>query len=385
MNSAGAKKGSWLDRLSPDIFGSDVFIDYQNTYVWQANQVGHFAIGFAGVSLLEWGVLAFAGGGYSWLVYVLGASFVLIYAAKEYVDFRIAEHQAQDFFPYDKAELWADMGADTWFVASGALTVLAAYTHPLLGIGMAAVAVIAFIRIGKRFLPAKRSLDRARLPFLYRLTNFPQARGVQRYNADRIRAFIAGERVGGFDPSPAIVIQGRQGTGKSTLGIGIACEVALHKRSTGDFGRSAYLTAFGLFEDKAPPLEMAPAIEFKRPQAKVLGAGEAWRPEDVDVLVIDDVDSDNPIYASATAEQIVHQIKERPDVFELVRRKRTVWITGSTQYSDESSPHSWKAWVKALTDLYECSVDESRLGDEPADITAREPIPVIWLTQRLYP
>ncbi len=384
MHDETKRKAHWLDRLNPDIFGSDVFVDYQGTYVWQANQVGHFAIGFGVVSLLCWLVLMVTAGEGSWVAYLLGVLAIVVYAGKEVVDLLIARRQAQGLFPYDEKELRLDMAADTWFVTSGALTALAAYADPLAGCIMAVVAVVAFLVIRRWFLPAKASLDRAALPYVYRLANFPRTDGVHRYNADRIQAFISGKPVGGFDPPPAVLIQGYRGTGKSTLGIGIASEVAVARSpATGACGRSLYFTAFNLFEPSAPGSDAGAKVILRR-KPRELGSGDPWSIEDAEVLVIDDVDSDNPLYCGGTPSQVIsHMRAERPDVLGLVSKRKSVWITGSTRFTEEDDPRGWKAWLAALASLYGCSIDESRVGDTPADIMAREPIPVVWLCQPL--
>ena len=54
MKNGENRKPSLLDKLPADFFGSDVFVGYQGTYVWQANQLGHIAIGFVFASFFSW-------------------------------------------------------------------------------------------------------------------------------------------------------------------------------------------------------------------------------------------------------------------------------------------------------------------------------------------
>lgn len=388
MTQSGAPRKSWLDKLDPDVFGSDVFIDYTATYVWLANQFGHFGIGFGLTSLLTWPVLAFSGPGWGWLAYLFGAIVIVLYAGKEWLDLAIARRQAQGFFPFDEKELWADMFADAWFVTSGVLTALAAHADPVAGMVAAAIAIAAYLLLASWFLPAKRSLDRTALSYVFRLANFPKTEGVRAHNAARIRAFITGETVEGFRPPPAVLIQGLRGTGKSTLGVGIASEFALRRKpQTRKHGRSLYFTAFGLFERDAPQAEPrmdgAPYVMPRR-KPRFLGTGDPWSVDECELLVIDDVDGDNPVTADAGAERVLAYMQEqRPDILDLVRTKQTVWISGSTRFADEGHPSGWQAWLHTLARLYGCTIDETRLGDDPPAIEAREPIPVIWLQQRL--
>ncbi len=93
------KRRWWARLVTPfpsDVFGSDVFVSYQATYVWQANQFGHLLIGF-GLSF----VLLWFSSPFSWSFWLL----VLVYAVKELIDYLIALAQAQGFFRIDRREL----------------------------------------------------------------------------------------------------------------------------------------------------------------------------------------------------------------------------------------------------------------------------------------
>lgn len=384
MKQQDGPRRSWLDRLPPDIFGSDVFVDYQGTYVWQANQVGHVFIGFAATSLLTWAAAALFGATVWPAALWIAIAIVALYGVKEWIDLKIAEHQAQGLFAYDTRELWEDMAADAGFVALGAATAAAAFYAPDLGLAAGLAAVAAFLVVRRRFLPAKASLDRACLPYVFRLANFPRTDGVHAHNARRIEAFLAGRPVAGFSPPPAVLIQGYRGTGKSTLGVGIASEAAVGiDPATGACGRALYFTAFQLLEPPAPG-DLGDAEVILRRKPRALGSGDAWSAREADVLVIDDVDSDNPLVLGDTPERLLETLEtRRRDILDLVRSKRTVWITGSSRFAFEDDPHGWRAWLGTLCRLYGLTPDPDRAGDDPAAIEAREPIPVIWLRQPL--
>lgn len=368
-----------LDRLSADFFGSDVFVDYQGSYVWQANQLGHVAIGFIFASFFSWVFRhwEFA----DCLLYVVCAAGVAVYAGKELVDLAIAKRQAQCLFKLDRRELWLDMLADTWFVASGVGMAAAAHAVPWWGLVAFGVAVSAFFAIRSIFVPAKKSLDRTGLPYMFRLCNFPKTAHFRKHNASRICAFIKGETTDDYEPSPAILIQGYPGTGKSTLAVGIGTEVALHKRE-GCYGRSLYLTAFGLFERDAREA-CGDASPVTRRTRRLFGTGDPWSADRAEVLVIDDVDSDNDVYGGIKPAEILEKLRARPRICKLLRCKRTVWVTGTTQFGCEEDDRGWRAWHEALCEFYDCEIDETRTGGDPGDIVAREPIPVIWLQQPL--
>lgn len=365
--------------LSRDFLGSDVFVDYQRTYVWQANQVGHIAIGFVPASALSW-IFRSTGSSDFWF-YVACAVVVALYAAKEFADLVVAKRQAQGWLDLHLGELWRDMATDTWFVTSGVAMAAAAHVMHYYGLIAFVVSVAAFFVLRSVFLPAKKSLDRAGLPYMFRLCNFPQSSGFKAHNGSRIRAFIENREIDCYTPSPAILIQGYRATGKSTLAIAIGTEVALHK-TNGRYGRARYLTAFALFERDAREGN-GKASQLERRMSRFFGAGDPWKLDCADVLIIDDVDSDNGVYGSLKTQQILDKLKEQPDLCKLLRSKRTVWVTGTSQFNDDCAERGWTAWHKALCTFYGCEIQDTGCSDIPTAIVAREPIPVIWLQQPL--
>ena len=380
MRHKAKRKGTWLDRLPSDLFGSDAFVQYQSTYVWQANQVGHFAIGLIASSLsswifraLEWSDCAF---------YILCATCVVAYAAKEFLDLKIAKHQAEDLFELNMRELWEDMAADTWFVGSGVITGAAAHANPYYAVIAFFLSALAFTVLRSVFLPAKRSIDRAALPYMFRLCNFPGTCGVNKTNVTRIEAFIAGKNIGGFDDSQAILIQGYRGTGKTTLAVGIGSEIALRRKKNHGYGRVLYMTAFNLFE-RGTPERRGKKRSIKRWTPRILGSGDPWTLECTDVLIIDDVDSDNDVYGGSSPSEIMEKLQAQRGLCKLLKSKKTVWVTGSSEFECEKAAHGWSAWLEALSKFYGEEVDKTRNGGKPEDVKTREPIPVIWLRQPL--
>ena len=289
MTMSRRKGRSRFDWLSPDIFGSDLFVQYSRTYVWQANQIAHFALGLGWASVCSWSVRHFQG--CDWLLYVYGlcAAGIGLYVAKEIIDFLIAKDQATGFYELDLSELWRDMLADIWFVASGILTASLAYLGPQYGLVMAGVAVASFLLLRQHFLPAKTSLDRTALPYMFRLCKFPITDGIRCWNLQRIRAFISDKEVCGFEPSSAVLIQGYRGAGKTALGVGIGSEYALRKKND-TYGRSLYITAFSLLESAGQGISDK-RWTVNRRKMRFLGGGDPWCLDSADMLIIDDVDS----------------------------------------------------------------------------------------------
>ena len=388
MANGGNKKVALLDRLPADFFGSDVFVDYQGSYVWQANQLGHIAIGFVFASIFSWGFRACDGN--DCLFYAVCGGGVVLYAGKEFLDLLIAKRQAQGLFDLNERELWCDMAADTWFVVSGVGMAAAAHAVHWWGLVAFGVAFLAFFALRQVFVPAKKSLDHTGLPYMFRLCNFPNTSGIKEHNASRIRAFITQEEFKEYPPSRAILIQGYRGTGKSALAIGIGTEVALLKgkrrvaanNKKSKYGRSRYLTAFSLFEHGACVAGGTPWTIMRRTR-RLLGTGDPWSLECAEVLIIDDVDSDNGVYGAKTPAEILDKLRAQSGMYDLLKSKRTVWVTGTGEFEEDAADHGWVAWHEALSEFYGCKIDKTKTGNVPADVVAREPIPVIWLQQPL--
>ena len=370
---------SFLDKLPADFFGSDVFVGYQGTYVWQANQLGHIAIGLILASVVSWIFGEWQLG--DCLFYGVCAAGVVLYAGKEFLDLLIAKKQAEGLFTLSKRELWRDMAADTWFVASGVGMAAAAHAVHWWGLVAFGVALLAFLALRAIFVPAKKSLDRTGLPYMFRLCNFPKASHIKLHNASRIRAFITREKTNGHEPSDAILIQGCRGTGKTTLAVGMGTEVALYKRR-GGYGRCRYVTAFSLFEHGARKA-VGEASPVKRRTRRMLGTDDPWSLKCAEVLIIDDVDSDNGVYGGVTPAEILKKLKAQKELWKLLRCKKTVWVTGTGEFENEKADHSWRAWQKALSEFYDFEIDNTKTSCAAADIFARESIPVIWLQKSL--
>lgn len=370
-----------LDKLPADFFGSDVFVGYQGTYVWQANQLGHIAIGFIFASVFSWIFDEFQF--CEFLFCVVCSAFVVLYAFKEFIDLRIAKKQAKGGpFELNKGELLCDMAADTWFVASGVSMAAAAHFVYWWGLVAFCVAFLAFFALRATFVPARKSLDRAGLPYMFRLCNFPETGAISCDDVKRIRAFVAGKSFGGHPSSPAILVRGDRGTGKTTLAVGIGTEVALHKKK-GSYLRYRYLTAFSLFErDGKLDTSGTPLVE--RRIRRLLGTGDPWSLECAEVLIIDDVDSKNGILGGLKSAQILDKLRAQADICKLLRCKRTVWVVGTTsQYAGDTADHGWCAWHEALSEFYCCNSHSEWTGGKAQDGGAHKRIPVIWLKKPL--
>jgi len=349
----------FLAWLPAEYFGSDVYARYTAAYTWQANQIGHFAIGFgAGFILLWLGAAPF--GWAAWLL--IGA-----YALKEAADFGIAKVQAQGFFPADQGELLADMATDTFFVAAGVLIANVSIDAPYWAVAAtAALGLLLRFVLGDRvFLPAKEAFDRSDLPVYYRLPNFPKAPTFRLENRDRLVALYTGAPHNGQAPPRHVLIQGRPGTGESTLAAGLGAELSNRRR------RVRYTAAYALFEEPGPARDESEAGQAVAP-AGITRRRSRFNPEtygytETEVLIVDDVDADSAEFGGGTPAGIrarLERIKTtRREAYDALKTGRvaTVWVTGSLDYEA-----NWQHWRDALAAFLDVAPDDAT-------------IPVIWL------
>ena len=199
-----------------------------------------------------------------------------------------------------------------------------------------------------------------------------------------IHAFIANETVGEFEASPVVLIQGYRGTGKTALAAGIGTEFALRKQRDGRYGRTLYVTAFSLFEATALNRGADPTgapRRLHRRKLQHLGAGDPWRPDCAEMLIIDDVYSDDGAYGGGTPAEILDDIRRRPELCRLLLSRKTVWVTGTSEFATCGAAHGWKAWHDALAEFYGLPVAADGTRESGSGGQPRESLPVIWLRQ----
>jgi hypothetical protein len=367
-----------------DLFGKDVQDTPTASYSWVADQMGHFALGFEITFALSW-IFVLLGWDHLPTILLVPASILIGFSLKELSDYITAKTkatQSHSDFPFDKAELFRNMGTAVLYIGLGVViagpaVVLANRwaTEP----GLAWVPLLLLIPVGiiaawlgVWWLKRKITFQQAGLPMMYRLAIFPNYLGQGadlKANVDFIDELIDPTKPSGRH----LVIAGPPLAGKSSLATGVGTEFAFN------MGIGRYTTLIRLLESEPVknPQSDAPT-EFQ--DGRIL-----WPWETSDLLVVDDVDyvsgyskrverhalaraaaraaaADGGHHhaAVATAEpvaseadsiaQIEAALRERlePDFLKGLAQRRSVWVVGD---GSDAVAADWLAMVQRLLGL----------------------------------
>src|SRR5262249_23345642 len=141
------------------------------TYVWMANQLGHFTLGFVPTHLLYWVAMIFTHkiDPLSWLGIVIPGTVVLWIVRKEAGDVRTSARISKRFFPLDKKDLLLDAGTAVLFVTLGVIVAYTAQFGPTVGFSLPLLTMLlgALIFLGPAhyWLSRKKCFQQAGLPF----------------------------------------------------------------------------------------------------------------------------------------------------------------------------------------------------------------------------
>jgi hypothetical protein len=323
-----------------DWFGKDVQSGYTLTYVWMANELGHFTLGFipACIGAWIWRLCDPCASACGWMS-ALPVALALLWAVKELRDVVVEWQHAHRSkgFPVDLRSIALDaLTAVLFFTAGIAVSYLAFVDLRAALLAMAATVAPALL-IGYYWLSRKMCFQQVGLPFQYRLSCFSrELTGAATLTTDQISRFC--------DPSSGagdlrhVLVFGARGTQKTSLAVGMATEWAFGR------GKARYLTLFKLLQ--------APASESR----VVSQDGRSlWGWSGADFVVVDDVCPASPQGAEAAAQNALCD----PNAFEQCMRhassggasgklkalagKRTVWVIGEGSRSN--------AWVQVFEKL----------------------------------
>ena len=327
--------GQLYKQAKADLWAKEVQTGYTVTYAWMANQLGHFALGFAPLILILAVLGDWAGSWLSatWTSAVAGIAMLLWISRKEFGDFQAAKRDAarSGQFPFNGKDVRDDALTAVFFVAVGlAVGATAAVSHDWKAVPMFAVGVAIACPIARFWLSRKQCFQRANLPTMYRLANYPRkiVSPDPAHATDAIADFVSLR--GGWRH---LLITGPPQSGKSTLASAIGTE------HTFSLGKARYYTAFEFLETADLP-----------PEPETDAARQQWPWRECNIVILDDVEyCDGAGNAIGGAGPVTRAVGELRDVA-LLREKRTVWLLGNPAATD--------AWVRALTALMMCAPGE---------------------------
>lgn len=359
-----------------DWFGKDVQQTPTVSYVWTADQFGHFGLGFQLTFVIGWILTAIFTDLPAWQTAIIAAGLnIALWVFKEVTDIVRERKRQGPVFPLNTRELWWNVATALFFIGAGAIVAGAAG----MGGGMAALKALLVLLLIATVLVIwwvrrKMTFQQVGLPFLFRLTNLCSkfTDGDAGYRETVIALSTPDSVAKAPPPIRHVLVTGSVASGKTCLACGIGTEYAFR------LGIARYTTLTKLFEAAADCLPKTapdkPHKQLEEQDGRVL-----WPWRDVDLLIVDDVDAllvEPPLPAYDNAPYVEAAVTKRTDdqisLREIVRHqltivgierfkgRRTVWVV--------SDPQEAEAWRDTIAQ----SLGLSGHGDEALPIIRLE-------------
>ena len=410
--------GPWnvIKQAYKDWFGKDVQETPTVSYVWTADQFGHFGLGFTVTYLLGWTVGPYINQCIRNNIY---SSFdprfdlstcalltMTIWVIKEIQDFfreRKNFRNAHEVvgvadFPFNAAEIWWNVATALFYFLIGAAVAAASGYRPLWAAWVAAGFFFLNLPLAFWWLRRKITFQQAGLPYLYRLGNFPNRIDLVPRSEDTrdviklIEQFIAPKVSRDLVARKHLIISGPGNGGKTSLATGIGTEFAFRQ------GIGRFITMVELLQMAEPTRRLhsaaAPTVQrggqLTVPEDQEFDDGRVlWQWDRVSMLLVDDVDNIERglVRVGQTAEELRRGVAELtkqlghtyPEVIaKLSAIPRVVWVL--------SNRFDASAMRDVLIQL--CRIDASSVAIVEVSIIPRAPAePGFWLRmlRRFFP
>jgi hypothetical protein len=297
-----------------DFVGKDVQQNTTYSYVWSADQAGHFMLGFVPTFVIHWigvalkqqfGVDSWFGSeanGILWSAGLVMACWTGLELYDLYDSWRMAR-QGSGYFSFNLGNLvWNVATALIYFAFGAVIAALSAWEAAVVLAGLAILLVLQFFLVGVWWVRRKIIFQQAGLPYLYRIANFSSTIDApdDKRRQDLVD-FITGlagpppstdatQNVGDKFPRRHLVITGSQGSGKSSLAAGIGTEFAFNG------GIARYTTMSQLAQYVRNQTNLVPKLRapnqraLPREDEQEFNDGRIlWQWPSVDLLIIDDI------------------------------------------------------------------------------------------------
>jgi hypothetical protein len=329
------------------------------TYVWTADQFGHFSLGFLPAYLIAWIVTSFTEVNSGVLVGIAAAIFCL-WIVKELWDYRSEVKRAtaaQSDFPFNSREIWWNVVTAWIFFAMGSLIAALSLIRPSYPLYGLVVLLPVTVGVSWWWLRRKLTFQQAGLPYLYRLANFPNNIAGDDQTRQRAIGFV--QQIA--DPAQTgrkhLIITGKINSGKTPLAVGVGTEFAFR---TG-IGRYTSLTKLLELHDKQKAAakndvaDSAVSIWKEPVEEKEFNDGRnLWPWEAAQLLIIDDVDRALGVMPKgASSDECLDELKRKltTDYGDLLQKltfiPRVVWVLSDQLHADK-----FKQLVESLAQAY---------------------------------
>ena len=315
-----------------DFTDKEVQAGYTYTYIWMANQVGHFTLGFLPTILASWLFRWFGcepvDEGHSppllWFALVSAA----FWGVKEIRDVvRAKRGAAGHVFPVNVWDLWRNAGTAVYFFWTGILVAVLGLFSGLLGlIVFVLLSAVAVLVPARYWLPRRLCFQRAHLPRVARLADFTGQLSARprRLSARNIESFLEAAKANRVDVPCHLLVFGEVGTGRTYLAVAIGTEHSFEVR------RVRYLTWTKLLESAVSD-----------PTSGVQDGALVWPWMSVDILILDDMVDQSGTVGPELLEEKRKELRDLPDpARNALRKQRVVWVFGSIE-DGMPAPEEW--------------------------------------------
>lgn len=307
----------FFHQAGSDALGKEVQEGYTLSYVWFANQFGHFNIGFL-FSLLLFAIiltgalffncfhpidLCTNSIAHRWWMFWIVLAGLIFWSFKEARDYSKDVKKAAlcNVFPIDKRDLFHDSLTAVVFIFFGLVAAWLSLYKYYFAVLSVLISLLIGIGIAYYWVQQKIYFQRAGMPYQFRLANFPtklckslNPPSVQESNelVMYIYDFINNQKrhwkytaeqksIQVTNPWKHLIIYGKRKTGKTNLAVGIGTEKAFQD------GKVFYSSYFNL-------LQIMPDYN---PSPLSFGYMQRWDWKEAEIMIIDDV---NPTILSTS-------------------------------------------------------------------------------------
>ena len=331
-------------QLHADLIGKDSYRGVTLTYSWLANQFGHFGLGFIPAFIVyKILVLKFSaptsalwaaiGVSCTWLLFEM---FNFLGPLKKH---RIKKKVNDEKGDYTFKPAWFNVAFDTCtdvlFFALGAF-IASLLVHWSIGVLITVISLVAALIYPCRYwYVTKLFLQTAQYPFQFRLSQW-------NFSLNQEQKKFVHQFVNNQDKGMHLLLFGAKGSGKTSLGVGIATEHSINHYPC------VYTTGIKLY-----------GYFFDDPDSGNTGDRPLWNWRCCTTLIIDDINPGEPIKGDIVSPEsfmnLLDTYQGNPINRDTIKSSNVIWVLG-TEINQQQTALRWKDMLEK-----ELGIDEKRI------------------------